>query len=105
MKISFEINEGKCYVDKRKLVLDCDINGSHYTFTYDDWGETGEVKEFLVDGVVNRGEVIQSYKHCIQAWFDVRDGDEKLFIDRRYCHNDTYDVYLAGKAYTIKTQK
>lgn len=99
-----KINKDKCRVDKRRLVLDCDIDNINYRFHYDGWPES-RVEYFSIDNIEQlpgRGwGILTDYKHCVQAFFDVAKGDEKVFIDRRYEHNYEFDVYFSGKAYLV----
>jgi len=111
-----KINQEKCYVDKRRLILDCDIAGKNYRFTLDDWDYDNNVRKLEIDGkvaVVRSGcetignpedwppfAVINSYKHCVQVAFGV-DEDRQVFIDRRYEHNNSFDVYYNGKHYLV----
>jgi len=99
MEEELKINQEKCYVDKRRLVLDFDYQGKNWVFYYEGWSEPYP-KTLKVDGLSKDFELITDYKHCIQAYFDV-DEDRKLFIDRRYEHDNSYDVYFAGKHYLI----
>lgn len=94
-----KINKEKCYVDKRRLVLDCEIRGKNYIFTYDGWDR--DTESCTMDGKPINFTVITAYKHCVQAYFDTFETDEKVFIDRRYEHNYEYDVYFAGNHYFV----
>ena len=94
-----KINREKCFVDKRKLILDCNIGKDHYVFSYDGWNEPYP-KSLTKNGENAKFEIITDYKHCIQAYFDT-DTDAKVFIDRRYDHNYEYDVYYFGKHYFV----
>lgn len=105
MEKEIKINEDKCYVDKRKLILDCVIAGKNYVFTLNEWDwNKDRVESLTIDGEAGSYGVITSYKHCIQAWFDA-DEDRKVFIDRRYEHNHEYDVYYGGKSYQVNCPK
>ena len=105
-----KINTENCYVDKRKLIFDCDLDiynleknrveTKNFIFEYNGWGDE-DVFSLKINGK-NSSEfaIITSYKHCIQAHFD-GDDDAKVFIDRRYCHNHEFDVYYQGKHYLV----
>lgn len=126
-----KIHQEKCHVDKRKLVLafshdsyervnDEYSNVPHeYLFSIDGWGpgDTEVVytkdgkgwqeqdKERLESGYLNapsiKPTILTFYKHCLQAALEVGDADSFLFIDRRYEHNHSYDVYFQGQHYLV----
>lgn len=113
-----KINQENCYVDKRKLILDCSIGDDRYVFTLDDWEwdktvrkleKNGVERTSSHDGICNPEDwpaftVIVSYKHCVQACF-LAEEDRTVFIDRRYEHNSSYDVYYGGKHYLVGEEK
>ncbi len=95
------INQDKCFVDKRKLVLDFNLGNDNWVFHYDGWGHD----EVFIESLKKNGQemplhLIEVYKHCVQVYFDVEE-DRKLFIDRRYEHNHSFDVYYGGKHYLV----
>lgn len=108
-----KINQENCYVDKRKLVLDFEIIGSffnaeiveknrHYLFVIDDWEDCQHTLK--IDGqkvsFTKSATLLKHYKHCVQAAIPV-DEDNTVFIDRRYEHNHSFDVYYKGKHYLV----
>lgn len=99
-----KINQEKCSVDKRSLYLDFDLDGKNYRFSYNGWNEPYP-QSFTMDGVPMNYGIITDYKYCIQAWCDTHESDRKVFIDRRYEHNYSYDVYFAGKHYLVGKEK
>lgn len=104
MENELKINQEKCYVDKRKLVLNFDLEGKNYEFFVDHWCLGNDGVEYLkVNGKDRKFKIIQAYKHCIQAYFDTDEefSDRKVFIDRRYEHNYSFDVYYGGKHYLV----
>lgn len=99
------INQKKCYVDKRKLVLNINYNKDNWIFHYDDWGNNTE-KYLTQNGKRRRMHIIEAYKYNIQSWFEIPEADgAKLFIDRRYCHNHSFNIYFRGKTYLIGKEK
>ena len=120
--MKLEIHQDKCYVDKRKLVLAFSLTGSdwsvktpdrmktiEYVFSADHWDEekisyTLNGKEMPKDEdgrSYTEARVLSFYKHNLQACIPVWEGELFLFIDRRYEHNHSYDVYFAGEHYLV----
>lgn len=100
-----KINQEKCEVNKRRLVLDLDLNGINHRYEYDGWSFADDAISKLTtpNGITNIVPLIH-YKHCLQVMFEPVDlsyGDRMVFIDRRYEHNNSYDVYFAGKHYLV----
>lgn len=106
MKEELKINTDKCDCNKRRLVLDFDIEGENYRFEYDEWG-SDIIESFKVDGkdYPTGFGIISSYKHCLQAWLHLNKIEGKVFIDRQYKHNYEFDVYFGGKVYFIECNK
>lgn len=122
-----EINESKCEVNKRRLVLDFTCHGKEYRFEHDHWNHWEDDKTsppmvarlYINDEevlpvpaiVVDNEELIPQQppftqimwlKHNLQvAIHDVGPENDMLFIDRRYDHNHSFDVYFHGKAYSV----
>jgi len=103
-----KINQEKCDVNKRRLVLDFDLDGINHRYIYDGWSfENNATSELTVGDVTRKIEPIEHYKHCLQVSFmpkEDRYGDRMVFIDRRYEHNSSYDVYYAGKHYLVGSE-
>lgn len=108
--IEVKINQDKCSVDKRHLDLNIDIleyntssnktEWNNYKFGHDHWGDK-EITILEINGKKSSNfNLLTVYKHCLQAVIDTQD-DAKIFIDRRYCHNNSYDVYFNGKHYLV----
>ena len=101
-----EINQSKCDVDKRKLSFDAVIEGVSVRYEYNDWG-TDTISQLTLNGVITKVTPLIAYKHCVQVMLDMQDsryGDRMLFIDRRYEHNNSYDVYYSGKSYLVGSE-
>lgn len=110
--MSIKINHEKCYVDKRALILDCEVTGwftgegdegeqtKHYVLCIDHWGGGEDVSTLSIDGDPEQFIPLTAYKHCIQGWFPA-DEDRTIFIDRRYEHDHTYNIYYGGEAFEV----
>ena len=106
-----KINNKNCRVDKRSLVLDCEIDvyntekqreeTLNIVFRYNGWAEGGDGITLEINGKISGNfNVIKAYKHRVFAY--INDGDEgSIIIDRRYCHDNEYDIYYLGEHYLV----
>ena len=100
-----EIHQKACEVNKRRLVFDATVRGTHIRFIVDEWdSKKGLQKKLFINGKRSRNyKLIQYTKHHVQAVIDVGYdvADSLIFVDRAYRHNDSYNVYFEGIAYEI----
>ena len=106
-----KFNKKECYVTKRSLILDCIIKegitlNKHIRFEFDDWSDDKCRKILKIDGVKqNSFKVISYTKHELQVALAITEVDDFLFIDRRYEHNSSFNIYFKGRAFVVNSIK
>lgn len=97
-----KINQKASVARKRELYLEFELDGRHFDFEYREEECNFEDTSFLkVDGKKYNFTIISGFKHNLQAYFEVPDNGDIVFIDRRYQHNRGFDVYFQGKHYSV----
>lgn len=104
-----KFNKKECYITKRSLILDFIVydykySPQHVRFEFDAWNSDRCKKSLTINGTKEKNFKILNYvKHELQVilWVDGIEG--YIIIDRRYEHNDVFNIYFQGKSYLVKS--